>query len=177
VTRNERIVAGYAEPGASYESVGRSFGLTRERVRQVIKAMGGKAKERKAPVRDAVLRLNVLGMMNKDIAAALGCSCATVRDALCKAGRRSVVPPLKHGTRNAYGYHRCRCEPCVLANRMGSAEGNKRAYAKRRRLKVCSYCMSEMAEGRVLCQRHILLHRLYSRRYRLRLKEAATLKN
>lgn len=30
--------------------------------------------------------------------------------------------PLKHGTRHGYAHHGCRCEPCVDANAVYSAE-------------------------------------------------------
>jgi hypothetical protein len=107
--RNAAIVARYVE-GESFASIGLSVGLTRERVRQIVKASGA--------VMPSELRCAVSGCDQTPRSPNTHCYAHRTRMKRDAADSASRGPLLKdeHGTYASYRDRRCRCDLCRKAS-------------------------------------------------------------
>lgn len=128
--RLELMARAYVEEGLSYREIGEHFGVTRQRVGQLLKPLDlakgqrqSKSIVREQNLRAAFARLQAGGTTLKEEATALGYSSGeSLRSAFYEMGLRYVeertVPA--HGTLARYRSrkHGCRCEECRRANRV-----------------------------------------------------------
>jgi hypothetical protein len=107
--RNAAIVSSYGE-GESLASIGVRMGLTRERVRQIVKASGA--------VMPSELRCAVAGCEQTPRAPNTYCYAHRTRLVRDGAARGSGAPLLKdeHGTYASYRDRGCRCDLCRKAS-------------------------------------------------------------
>ena len=127
--RTQRMARLYAEQGLSYEQIAEEYGITRQRVGQLLsplglaKARGPAARAAREQKLRSVHERIAAGVVEVDAAAAeLGYANAhSLRDALLRLGLPSLsektIP--EHGTTARYTSrsHPCRCDECKRANR------------------------------------------------------------
>lgn len=106
VSDRHAVILARFEGGETLQQIGDDFGITRERVRQIVKKEGGKARgkgnrRRTVPVwskLDTVRRLAADGLSIPEIAAAIGDSGQNIRNACLKSGitvsrgKRKITP-------------------------------------------------------------------------------------
>jgi transposase-like protein len=118
----------YAEQGLSYEQIAEEYGISRQRVGQILQPLGlaqarGPAAraQREQKLRVAYERINAGAITIDRAAAELGYTKAhSLRDALRRIGLTiSTVSVPEHGTWARYSSrsHTCRCDECRRANR------------------------------------------------------------
>lgn len=93
---------------------------------------------RSAPARSEVLEsLDLLGNLpDASIAREIGVSSTTVHDTRQNLGiprpfRTAEPVAIQHGTRSGFNYHGCRCEDCLVANRIYFKDYHRRRRAQR----------------------------------------------
>ena len=125
--RNQQIVERYLE-GFSLTEVGEEFGITRERVRQILLTKGitqrhGGTKRREAHETQiqAAYQQVLEGKSAKDVAEIFGLTPESLRDNLRRRGLPIPKPEPRHGTRYYYMKYECRCELCKEAVRAHTA--------------------------------------------------------
>lgn len=132
--RTQAMARAYIEEGLTYEQIAERYGVSRQRVGQLIGRLGVSGTKARASMlaREQRLRASHATIMAgestlEEEAARLGFKHAhSLRSALYRLGLRVVIeqPVPEHGTLARYLSHRyrCRCEDCRRANRERMAE-------------------------------------------------------
>jgi hypothetical protein len=127
--RNALIVERISK-GETLAAVGKDYGVTRQRIEQIVKRAGIKVGIRRSPVLDAMAKEYQAGESLDTIAARHGYDYADARMALKHRG--IVVPPkpqyrkyfsTPHGTYYGYQGYGCRCDLCMDAARANYKKG------------------------------------------------------
>lgn len=123
--------------GETLQAVGTDYGITRERVRQIVLMAGIKVGIRHSTVIDSMVTTYQAGESLDTIAERLGYLYRDARSAL--QGRGIAVPPkppyrkylnTPHGTAYGYVYYQCRCDECVAAIRAARIAQKKDRHAR-----------------------------------------------
>lgn len=146
----------YFDERQTLEQVGDRFGLTRERVRQILAAAGLNGRHFGSSYTAAQLheagKRYARGESVESLAAFLGVCAGTLRAMAFDHGWRRpprALPP--HGTPSRYSYHGCRCSRC-------KREATERhMIAARQRVKEgrCFHCSANQEPGRTMCRKHL----------------------
>lgn len=131
--RNQTIVARYAEDGLTLEAIGQEFGITKERVRQIVSGAGVKerhygSRRREQETRDAYTRISEGETSVTEEAEKLGLKRESLLDRFRKLDLKfATVIKADHGTRHYYQYYGCRCELCreVIRSYQRSLKGKE----------------------------------------------------
>lgn len=122
-SRDTKIIIRYVEDGLSTREVGDEFGLTRERVRQILvdsgitRRHGGERRRVQDDdrIRAAFDRITEDGSTTKIEAEILGVRSGSLRARFRRMGLRLPLAVARHGTRHYYMKYKCRCVPCRAA--------------------------------------------------------------
>lgn len=133
-----RVVA-----GESLTLVGRDYGVTRQRISQIVHAAGIRLDGRRPPKRyserDATITLNLMaGRPARELAAEYRLHVSNIRAIGLRHGARLYQPAPEHGI-SGYNHRGCRCPICRQAN--------NHTRHKRRQPRVdrrpCPFCEGE----------------------------------
>lgn len=101
----------------SLQAIGEKYGVSRERVRQIIGNTGQVLpKAKRNAVKDKLPMIKQMwknGVSFLKIGKEIGINSSLVAKVLGKPSSYGTV--FKHGTRSGYGYHKCRCDACKKA--------------------------------------------------------------
>jgi len=131
--READMLRRYAQ-GETMQEIGDDFGLSRERVRQILKRLNVTADDMRERRYRMATALYKGGLTATEAAKRAGVHPALFRGRLVAAGQRRPRPPRvpKHGT--VYEYQRgCRCEPCTRANADRTYEYQHRKHPEMKR--------------------------------------------
>jgi hypothetical protein len=126
--RHREIITA-ALTSASYAEAARRLGISRERVRQVMKLHKLHRRPEETTLADTMIRAALPGARNlSSLARAVGLRAERVALALDRMGLPIPrTPPPAHGTTNRYTHYCCRCAPCRRAH------ANATLWRRRRR--------------------------------------------
>jgi hypothetical protein len=102
------------EDGMTLDEIGKMFGVTRERIRQVTLGVTKRAQPEPEWTPEAI-RMTLDDQPVRVIAETLGVKPHAISKALVRAGVTRPVRVIQHGTTTKYAYG-CRCEACRAAN-------------------------------------------------------------
>lgn len=169
-----REMAKRMRAGETLAAIGRDYGLTRERVRQVLAEAGlgvrsaGHLKALRLKVERACALFQQTDLSAAEIARRLELNPHRVVSALKaaslfenRAGRAALRRRKKHphGSRQAY-WRGCACARCRSANN----EWHRACGRRRRAAGLCWRCAAPAAPGRTMCEKHLARLREDSRR-------------
>lgn len=134
--RNALIVERISK-GETLAGVGKDYGVSRQRIEQIVQKAGIKVGIRRSPTVDAMVRDYQGGESLDIIAARHGYPYALARAALQNRG--IIVPPkpphrkylsTPHGTLYGYVYYGCRCDECVMGQRIARRQEHVNRLAR-----------------------------------------------
>ena len=162
--RTSEMARLYTEDGLTLAEVGQVYGVTRERVRQVLEAAGIGRRPRgsdgppwyEADPRRAerALRDRRAGVRLAIVAEQAGVSMSLLQRFFHAVGEpRRRLPAPVHGMVRMYRRYGCRCDACRQANTVAHRHGARARYRQRRQLGLCIYCGKRKAtDGTVGCK-------------------------
>lgn len=110
------------DAGETLQSIGDDYGITRERVRQIVKKAGSIERQKLfALKRQGVATWIKLGATVEEVAARYGVPDVTIRRWMYQEGVRIPPKPWTHGI-NGYTWRKCRCSICRGANALRAQE-------------------------------------------------------
>src|SRR3990172_3962930 len=123
--RNDEIVTRYIDDGFSLQDVGKEFGITRERVRQILAHAGITERhqgihnklERKSTTQDAYARITEGLITVVEEAERIGIKTTSLYARFHRYQLPSLKKEAEHGTCYYYRNYRCRCDNCRAAIR------------------------------------------------------------